>query len=294
VLLGTVVSERRSGRRRARKALARWQVERRTAEAALAEAVGRDAELRRHAWPDPGAVAATALGPGPRLWERRPDDADAMTVRLATADQEAHVTVDGTAPPAATTLHAPLVCSLMEVGVLGVSGPGAADLGRWLVVQLAVAQRPADLSIVLLGAGWEWARWLPHTRASEAQRCSALLGVDPDQAAARVAELQATVSGRAEDAGVPRPPVLLALGDLPATVPGLDALLEQGPAHGVYAVCVSERGHLPPSCRAVATLLDADLALRRPGVPTVRGALADAMGSRGRGRRASPRTAARW
>ncbi|NED27388.1 hypothetical protein, partial [Streptomyces anulatus] len=33
-------------------------------------------------WPDPAAVLLTALGPGPRLWERHPGHPEALVVRL--------------------------------------------------------------------------------------------------------------------------------------------------------------------------------------------------------------------
>lgn len=281
VLLGTVVSERRSGRRRTRRAMTRWTTERRAADAALAEAVRCDEQARWHAHPDADEIAATALGPGPRLWERRACDDDALVLRLGVASQPADVTVEGEASPGATTVHVPLTLPLANVGVLGVSGPGSRDLGRWLVVQAAVAHRPADLSIVLLGAAWDWARWLPHARPAHGQRCDVLLAVDRQLATARVAELQATVARRADDAGTPRSPVLLVLdGDLSRAIPGLDALLEQGPAYGVHAICVSPTGELPSACRAVAVLHDGLLDLHRPGALAVHGAAPDAMSRR--------------
>ncbi|MYY85370.1 hypothetical protein GT044_29630, partial [Streptomyces sp. SID335] len=36
------------------------------------------------AWPDPAALLLTALGPGPRLWERGPGHPEALAVRLGT------------------------------------------------------------------------------------------------------------------------------------------------------------------------------------------------------------------
>ncbi|MYQ48407.1 FHA domain-containing protein, partial [Streptomyces sp. SID4985] len=41
---------------------------------------------RPETWPDPAALLLTALGPGPRLWERGPGHPEALTVRLGTAD----------------------------------------------------------------------------------------------------------------------------------------------------------------------------------------------------------------
>ncbi len=49
-------------------------------------------------WPDPAALLLTALGPGPRLWERGPGHPEALTVRLGTADRAAP-TVRDCCPP---------------------------------------------------------------------------------------------------------------------------------------------------------------------------------------------------
>ena len=51
-----------------------------------AQAAAEAAESHRR-WPDPAAVLLTALGPGPRLWERAADHPEALAVRLGTADR---------------------------------------------------------------------------------------------------------------------------------------------------------------------------------------------------------------
>ncbi|MEY7981554.1 cell division protein FtsK, partial [Streptomyces pilosus] len=40
-------------------------------------------------WPDPATLLLTALGPGPRLWERGPGHPETLTVRLGTPDRAA-------------------------------------------------------------------------------------------------------------------------------------------------------------------------------------------------------------
>src|SRR5690606_11803667 len=47
------------------------------------------APARPETWPDPATLLLTALGPGPRLWERGPDHPEALAVRLGTADRAA-------------------------------------------------------------------------------------------------------------------------------------------------------------------------------------------------------------
>ncbi|WP_250298791.1 FtsK/SpoIIIE domain-containing protein [Streptomyces sp. A 4/2] len=146
-------------------------------------------------WPDPASLLLTALGPGPRLWERAPGHREELVVRLGTADR---ATPDGTGVVPAV----PVTVSLREAGSLGLAGPRArlAGLARSAVAQLAALHSPADLEIVLIStdrarplearrADWGWLGWLPHVRPTHGQDCRLLLAYDRDQATARTAEL---------------------------------------------------------------------------------------------------------
>ncbi|AXG82515.1 FtsK/SpoIIIE domain-containing protein [Streptomyces paludis] len=150
---------------------------------------------RAEIWPDPAAVLLTALGPGPRLWERGTRHAEAFAVRLGTADRQ---TADGSG---ALPL-VPVTVGLREAGSLGLAGPRErlTGLARWAVAQLAALHSPADLEIVLISADraqslerrkrdWGWLGWLPHVRPAHGQDCRLLLAYDRDQAAARLGEL---------------------------------------------------------------------------------------------------------
>ncbi len=130
----------------------------------------------------------TALGPGPRLWERRPDHPEALVVRLGTTDR-------------AEVPSVPVTVGLREAGSLGLAGPRArlAGLARATVAQLAALHSPLDLEIVLISTDrsrtpeerrreWSWLGWLPHLRPTHGQDCS-LLAYEREQAEARAAEL---------------------------------------------------------------------------------------------------------
>ncbi|MFE9436858.1 FHA domain-containing protein [Streptomyces sp. NPDC006640] len=146
-------------------------------------------------WPDPAALLLTALGPGPRLWERGPGHPEALTVRLGTTDR--------TTPGGSGALPAvPVTTGLREVGSLGLAGPRArlAGLARAVVAQLAALHSPDALEIVLISADrarsvqerseeWSWLGWLPHLRPTHGQDCRLLLAYDREQAAARTDEL---------------------------------------------------------------------------------------------------------
>ncbi|MGW7606202.1 FHA domain-containing protein [Streptomyces sp. NPDC054766] len=175
-------------------------------------------------WPDPATLLLTALGPGPRLWERGPGHPEALTVRLGTADR--------TAPDGSGLLPAvPVTAGLREAGSLGLAGPRArlAGLARAVVAQLAALHSPDTLEIVLIStdrartveersAEWSWLGWLPHLRPAHGQDCRLLLAYDREQAAARTDELLRRLEDHlAEAEGTPgRGPLPRSVG---ATVP---------------------------------------------------------------------------
>lgn len=155
-------------------------------------------------WPDAAAVLLTALGPGPRLWEREPGHPDAMTVRLGTAHRH------GGRPAG------PVTVDLRTAGgALGLAGPRTrlTGLARSAISQLAALHGPSTLEIVLLSADrsrppetraaeWSWLGWLPHLRPAHGQECRLLTAYDRDQAAARLSELLR----RLDEAGRDRAP----------------------------------------------------------------------------------------
>ncbi|MFF4356165.1 FHA domain-containing protein [Streptomyces sp. NPDC001604] len=146
-------------------------------------------------WPDPAALLLTALGPGPRLWERGPGHPEALTVRLGTADRAA--------PDGSGLLPAvPVTADLREAGALGLAGPRTrlSGLARAVLAQLAALHSPETLEIVLIAADrsrpleertaeWSWLGWLPHLRPGHGQDCRLLLAYDREQATARTDEL---------------------------------------------------------------------------------------------------------
>ncbi|MES4890129.1 FHA domain-containing protein [Streptomyces sp. NPDC096012] len=160
-----------------------------------AEAPASRSPQQPETWPDPAALLLTALGPGPRLWERGPGHPEALTVRLGTADRSA--------PGGAGLLPAvPVTAALREAGALGLAGPRPrlSGLARAVLAQLAALHSPDLLEIVLISADrarpveertaeWSWLGWLPHVRPAHGQACRLLLAYDREQAAARTQEL---------------------------------------------------------------------------------------------------------
>ncbi|MGW0859430.1 FHA domain-containing protein [Streptomyces sp. NPDC002690] len=237
-------------------------------------------------WPDPAAVLLTALGPGPRLWERDPGHPEALALRLGTTDR-------------AELPSVPVTVGLREAGSLGLAGPWErlTGLARSAVAQLAALHSPTDLEIVLISTdrnrttderrhAWSWLGWLPHLRPMRGQDCRLLLAYDREQAAARTAELVRRLdesplgpgwphAGRdavaeAADAWTGPYTVLVVDGD-----PGTAALRETtarlagaGAAAGIHLICLAETPPASPTSPVTATYetaCHASLAFRECG-----------------------------
>uniref|UniRef100_UPI003F7EF655 FtsK/SpoIIIE domain-containing protein n=1 Tax=Streptomyces flavofungini TaxID=68200 RepID=UPI003F7EF655 len=221
-------------------------------------------------WPDPAALLLTALGPGPRLWERGPDHPEALAVRLGT--------VDRVGPGDQGLLPAvPVTVSLREAGALGLAGPRErlSGLARAVIAQLAALHSPDTLETVLIStdrtrttaqrtAEWSWLGWLPHLRPTHGQDCRLLLAYDRDQATARTDELLRRLDDRIADEAAPggaraaapaAHTVVIVDGD-----PGAAGLREattrlagEGARAGIHVVCLAETEAASPASPVLDT-----------------------------------------
>ncbi|MFD7744853.1 FHA domain-containing protein [Streptomyces sp. NPDC059698] len=222
-------------------------------------------------WPDPAAVLLTALGPGPRLWERHPDHPEALVVRLGTTDR-------------AEVPAVPVTVGLREAGSLGLAGPRArlAGLARATVAQLAALHSPFDLEIVLISTDrsrpleerrreWSWLGWLPHLRPTHGQDCRLLLAYEREQAEARTAELVRRLDEGPLGPGWPHldraslteaarahtgPHTVVVLDGDPGTAflrETTARLAGAGAAGGVHLICLAETPAASPTSPVAAT-----------------------------------------
>ncbi|SOB83865.1 DNA segregation ATPase FtsK/SpoIIIE, S-DNA-T family [Streptomyces sp. 1331.2] len=238
----------------------------------------RQTAAQRERWPDLATLLLNAVGPGPRLWERGPGHPDALTLRLGTADRPGGPgTTPGTLLPAV-----PVTLDLQTAGSLGLSGPRERldALTRAVVAQLAALHPPTGLSLVVVDADptrtpeervdtWAWALWLPHLRPVDGQDCRLLVGLDDEQATARLTELTARLSGPSGLGG--HPATVVVVDGRPATETArqaLDLLLRQGPAVGIFPVCLAEQPELLPRGLGATALITGEvgtqLSLDRP------------------------------
>ncbi|MBQ0974100.1 FHA domain-containing protein [Streptomyces sp. RK31] len=209
-------------------------------------------------WPDPATLLLTALGPGPRLWERGPGHPEALAVRLGTADRPA--------PDGSRLLPVvPVTVGLREVGALGLAGPRErlSGLARAALAQLAALHSPDTLEIVLIAADpsrppdertaeWSWLGWLPHLRPGHGQDCRLLLAHDREQAAARADELLRRLADH-DHAGAPAdagPFTVVVVDGDPGGADVRDALARlavEGPRGDVHLLCLAETPAASPA-----------------------------------------------
>ncbi|WP_293771078.1 type VII secretion protein EccCa [uncultured Corynebacterium sp.] len=153
-------------------------------------AAQRAHELHRH--PEP--VQLTSFPTSRRLWERALGDPDVLEVRVGTGpvtlctpievpesgapedlDPVCAVSLRQTVHAVGQLPHMPVVIQLQAFRFLGLGGAHARELARAMILQLVCHHGPETVGISALGEGWEWLKWLPHTRDPRSARFHILL-----------------------------------------------------------------------------------------------------------------------
>ncbi|TQJ51633.1 FtsK/SpoIIIE domain-containing protein [Phycicoccus sp. SLBN-51] len=282
LLMGaTALSDKVNGKRSYAAQLAEHDAAVRRVRACAATALADERRVRQLGCPDPAEVLAIAAGPSTRLWERRRTDPDVLDLRLGTWTARSQVrVVDATPhvdPEVLESPDSPCTVALATTGVLGVAAPdrAAEAVGRGLVGQVAALHSPRDVELWVLVArradvpAWEWVTRLPHNRTATRRRFTCL-EADAEATANVVHALLTEVERRRRGAGPgagadagfgagATPPwrgprsvlVLVGAGEL-REVPGVAALLADGPSVGLGVLAIDEdAGRLPSESRAV-------------------------------------------
>lgn len=221
--------------------------------------------------PDPASLLQMAAQPSERLWERRWQDPDFLSVRVGTADLPSSLTVEDPSQDEHRRVtvpgldQVPVAVPMRRAGVAGVAGPGAGRLAAWMAAQAVSLHSPTDLRLVVLAGAdgekeWSWTRWLPHTQA-QGEDAYSLVGSTADSLARRIGELGQIVTSRVSVGtdlvrggvnGYPDILVVLDQARRARSLPGVIALLRDGPSVGVYTICIDrEERLLPEECGAV-------------------------------------------
>jgi S-DNA-T family DNA segregation ATPase FtsK/SpoIIIE len=245
--------------------------------AAAAPLAGLDqTRAARKAVPDPASLLLSAVAHDATVWRRAPGDNDFLGVRLGLGER------DGLA-------DVPVWISLARTGVLGIAGDPetAHGLAAWLMAQCAVLHTPRQVRLAALTTNqyqarrrWEWLVRVPHSDPGgistadddpEPPVC-ALVGTDEQSIDTRLAELSALIADRrltgnqsSASSTTPLPRIVVLIDGTRRLHgrPGLSDLLIDGPAAGVYTICIEDdENWLPPGCHEVIAC--------RPGGATLR------------------------
>ena len=223
--------ERRSARRARRRERSRYLAHLERIAIQANQLAAAQLAVAEHLHPDLPTLWAT-IDRTTRLWERRPGDADFLTVRVGRApiplatparldtaggplveyDPELLQAATDVVRRAGWLPDAPVTVPLRQLPVLALTGPPARTraLARSLVCQLAAFHAPDDLQIHATHPpsarrAWEWMRWLPHARdptAAPDPPPDSLLAADQAPPGARphlLAILDTTEAGPAAD-----------------------------------------------------------------------------------------------
>jgi DNA segregation ATPase FtsK/SpoIIIE, S-DNA-T family len=234
----------------------------------------RELEVRSRFKEAPGAgeLGGLVRSLSDRLWERAPDDADFLRLRIGTAELPSRTTVtvssggardlrkDVEAIPGRFELldDVPLAVDVLDHRGIGIAGPLHATraLARSLVMQAATLHSPTDLAVVaLVGEGglihWDFLKWLPHARSLGGSQ----LASTSHHALTIVNDLIGARAG-----GAPTLPAVLVVIDetCPVERRRLMPMLEAGAAAGVCFLWVSSARHRLPKACGVVVEIDPD------------------------------------
>lgn len=226
--------------------------------------------------PDPAALALCVLARNQAVWRDRGVAPGRLRLRFGALEglSAAAVLKPGDPHGAQDELGGhwllpglPAVVDPAEAGVLGVSGPPpvARALARWLVLQAAVQRGPDRLAVRILAdpsadGSWDWSGRLPHCGHWPTLAPSAPVDAcDPRRVGAAVRELLTELDARAghrrhRAAAGSRPEFLVVLDRASRLrrVEGVARILAEGPAAGIYVLCVDDAADgAPPECRAL-------------------------------------------
>jgi DNA segregation ATPase FtsK/SpoIIIE, S-DNA-T family len=239
-----------------------------------------EAARRREAHPNLADVVARAMYRSPRLWERRLDHDDALTVTLGAADQPGNfrfvssdassLDLDAIVASSSELPLAPVTVSLQDESGVGLAGEHSASIAvAWgLIAQLAVLHGPADIQVAVFtsedhSGDWEALKWLPHALDSSGH---ARLCVSPDDAQSLAKTILDTVESDSASIGIPfgkrssrtENPIWIVVTDDPQHYRGRNAPLRKllaDRAPSVKVIVLAElTNDLPAVCTAVLEL----------------------------------------
>ena len=305
--LGLRLVERRAARRARRRDRSRYLAHLEQVASQADHLAATQLAVAEHLHPGPPALWAI-VDQTDRLWERRPADADFLTVRvgrgpvplaararldtaggpLVEHDPELLEAAEEVVRRTAWLPGAPVVVPLRQLGVLALTGPpaGHARPRPFALCELAAFHAPDDLRIEAIHPpaarpAWEWTTWLPHARdptTTGGQPAASLFaGTRADARPHLVAILDRTGPGAGSDPSPSEPERGTPSGN--AGEARVAELLQRSAAGGVTVIWLTETTAGEPSEISMRVRLDdqgfATLLETTPGGHRVNGIRAD-------------------
>lgn len=283
MMLATFVEERRSGKTSFKRKSREFQAALAQVDAELGEAESREADRQRRAAPPAAELLERARGGSDSLWERGPDDHDFLHLRIGSGRQPSGLQLrlesggsemlrkqaEDVAARHATVSAVPVLISVADAGVIGVSGPrGSVDsLARFFLGQAATLHSPRELVLCAAVADesdWSWLKWLPHSHSDSSPLLSAHLAAGEQASRDLMDSLQQLLGDRkaqmrerpGSDGSRQRPFVVVLVDESVAPERSrLTELLTEGREHGIGIIWLgSRRQALPHECGSVVEL----------------------------------------
>ncbi len=278
MMIGSSLSERRSGRREHAEQLTRFNASVAQLEEQLARSRVEEQAERRAGTPHAGELAARAIEHLPDLWERRPTDKDFLDLRLGVADQRSIVSVmfpTGGDPKLREDVEqkirahetvpvVPVHVRPTQVGAIGVVGDAAVvdGVARWIMVQFATLQSPRDVVMTAAlsherAAAWRWLSWLPHVDHAASPLDGAHVAIGEQPARELVRRIATIASERHAEGDRKRARrrttiVVLVDEDVAPEATVVDDLLDGCAEVDIVAVWLArDRRHLPGGCKVI-------------------------------------------
>lgn len=196
--------------------MARYQSTMRQVDARCAELVAREKRILEREFPDQGALDGFAHQRDARLWERRRDDDDFLSVRVGVGQRPTAITFKRSggaeAAPLADAIErtygalelGPITISLHPNSAKGVVGANASvdTVLRHVTHQVAHQHSPADVRLAVFSRDEEfcgWAKWLPHCRLSSKAETVSLVARTGVEASAALRAIMQELSSRPGD-----------------------------------------------------------------------------------------------
>jgi DNA segregation ATPase FtsK/SpoIIIE, S-DNA-T family len=281
--ISTFVSDRRGGKKSFARESTEFRAKLQNGLEELDAALEQEMTSRRAESPDAPTLIARLGELAPSVWERRPEDADFLRLRLGVADlparsrlcineggeRDIRAEAEGELIARAVIASVPLTLDVRSAGVVGLAGPrvSVSGLARWLVLQAAILHSPGELVVMAAltpssADEWSFLKWLPHLRPDRVGLQAPPLTVGRRHAEELLAEIRDLARQRRTQARAPtgpsaRPAQLLLLIDEDTEVDRalLTAALTGAAEHGIAVIWIGRNSRdLPGQTGAIVEI----------------------------------------